>query len=96
MVVPEHEPLLYWPPGQLAFKHVAHTVLDVPEHPPLAYSPVPQVAHVSHVPADVVEWPERHDPEEHDVWDEHTVLDVPEHPPLLYLPAPQVAQPGHW
>ena len=48
MVVPEHEPLLYWPPGQLAFEHVAHAVLDVPEHPPLLYLPDPQVEHVLH------------------------------------------------
>ena len=48
MVVPEHEPLLYWPLGQLALEQVAHTVLDVPEHPPLLYLPLPQVAQVEH------------------------------------------------
>ena len=95
MVVPEHEPLLYWPPGQLAFKHVAHTVLDVPEHPPLAYLPAPQVAHVLHVPAAVDEWPDRYCPEGHVVWAEHAVSEEPEHPPLLYLPAPHVAQAEH-
>ena len=73
-----------------------HAVSDAPEHPPLLYSPVPQVAHVLHEPAVVEEWPERYDPEEHDVWAEHAASDVPEHPPLLYLPAPQVAQRGHW
>ena len=35
-------------PGQVAFEHVAHAVLDVPEHPPLLYLPDPQVAHVLH------------------------------------------------
>ena len=59
-----------------------------PEHPPLLYVPVPHVAHVSHVPADVEEWPERYCPEEHDAWSEHTVSSSPEHPPLLYVPVP--------
>ena len=70
--VPAHPPLLYLPAPQLA--QVAHEKpLVVPEHDPVRYFPVAQLVleHVLHVPADVEEWPERHCPEEHDVWVEH-------------------------
>ena len=96
LLVPEHDPVRYFPVAQLVLEQVEHAVSEEPEQPPLLYLPVPQVAQVLHVPADVEEWPERYFPEEHVVWAEHAVSDVPEHPPLLYLPAPQVAQVGHW
>ena len=44
MVVPEHEPLLYWPPGQVSWEHVLHrNSLVVPLHEPVRYAPEGQL-----------------------------------------------------
>ena len=95
MLVPEHNPVRYFPVAQLVLEQVEHAASEVPEQPPLLYLPVPHVAHVLHVPADVEEGPERYFPVEHDVWAEHAVSDMPEQPLLLYWPVPQVAQARH-
>ena len=53
MLVPEHDPVRYFPVAQLMLEQVEHAVLDVPEHPPLLYLPEPQVEQVVHVPLTV-------------------------------------------